>query len=80
MDITVTISEAEAKALSVVATSPSEWIENLVHERARLAIDSIFESEVQRMISDPNITDIPADKEAVVLAYNPPVVPSPMEV
>jgi hypothetical protein len=36
---TITISEAEDKALSVVAYSQQEWIENLVHARCVSAIE-----------------------------------------
>jgi hypothetical protein len=68
MEITITLTEAEAKALAYVAYSPQEWADNAVHERARIAMDEIFQMEVQRMLSDPSTTEIPADREAVVLA------------
>jgi hypothetical protein len=31
-------------------------------------MEEIFQMEVQRMLADPTITEIPADREAVVLA------------
>lgn len=68
MEITITLTEAEAKALAYVAYDPQEWAENAIKERARVAMEEIFQTEVQRMIKDPNITEIPADREAVVLA------------
>jgi hypothetical protein len=68
MEIIITLTEAEAKALAYVAYDVQDWVENAVHERARIAIDEIFQQEVQRMLSDPSTTEIPADKEAVVLA------------
>ena len=68
MEIKITLTEAEAKALAYVAYDVQDWVENAVHERARIAIDEIFQQEVQRMLSDPSTTEIPADKEAVVLA------------
>lgn len=68
MEITITLTEAEAKALAYVAYSPQEWADNAVHERARIAMDEIFQIEVARMLADPNTTEIPADREAVVLA------------
>ena len=68
MEISITLTEAETKALSYVAFDPQEWAENAVKERARIAIDEIFQAEVQRMLADPNTTEIPADREAVVLA------------
>ena len=68
MEINITLTEAEAKALAYVAYDPQEWANNAVKERSRLAMEEIFQAEVQRMLSDPNITEIPADREAVVLA------------
>ena len=68
MIITITLTEAQEKALSCVALSPQEWAENAVYNQCRMAIDEIYNSEVARMIDDPSITSIPADKDAVVLA------------
>lgn len=68
MDITITLTEAEAKALAHVANDPVEWANNVVKERARLAMEDIFANEVQQMLADPTVTNIPADREAVVLA------------
>jgi len=70
MEYKITLTEAEQKALSYVAVSPLEWIENAVKERCRLAIDEIFQLEVERMVKDPTVTEIPADKNSVVLAAN----------
>lgn len=68
MEIKITLTEAEAKAMAYVAYDVQEWAENAVHERARIAMDEIFQAEVARMLADPNTTEIPADREAVVLA------------
>lgn len=68
MKIEITLTEAENKALAYVALDPSEWATNAVKERARIAMEEIFQLEVQRMLADPNTTEIPADREAVVLA------------
>jgi len=70
MNYTITLTDAENKALAYVAVDPQDWIDNAVKERCRLAIEEIFQLEVQRMLADPNITEIPADREAVVLAAN----------
>ena len=64
---TVTLTDAEDKALRVVALDPQEWIDRAVHNRCRIAIDDIYSQEVQRMTDDPNIDSIPANKEQVVL-------------
>jgi hypothetical protein len=70
MEIKIALTEAETKALAYVAYDIQEWAENAIHERARLAMEEIFQTEVQRMLADPNTTEIPADREAVVLAAN----------
>lgn len=68
MEIKITLSEAEEKAMRFVAVSPEEWANNVVKERARLAMKQIFDAEVKRMSEDPDILEIPADVSAVVLA------------
>ena len=68
MNITITLTETQEKALAYVAASPQEWAENAVHNRCSIAIDEIYDMEVARMTADPAITSIPADKDAVVLA------------
>lgn len=65
---TVTLTDAELKALAYVAADPQDWIDNAVHNRCRIAMDEIYASEVARMTADPDITSIPADKEAVILS------------
>ena len=67
---TVTLTEAEDKAMQWIAYSVQEWIDNMVANRARKAIDNIYSNEVERMTADPEIDSIPADKDAVVLAAN----------
>jgi hypothetical protein len=63
---TITISEAEDKALSVVAYSQQEWIENLVHARCVSAIEEIVSLEVQRKLAAGE--PITGTKEDIVLA------------
>jgi hypothetical protein len=70
MKYEIELNEAEVKALSYVAYDPKEWIQNAASNRARIAIEEIFQQEVDRMLADPNITEIPADREAVILAAN----------
>lgn len=70
MEYTIKLTEAQNKALSYVAVDPEEWIRNAVFERARLAMEEIFQLELQRMLNDPDIKEIPADREAVVLSAN----------
>jgi hypothetical protein len=48
---TITLSDAEDKALGFVAYSQDDWIQNAVHERCRIAIEEIVSSEVQRKLA-----------------------------
>jgi hypothetical protein len=68
MEYIITLTNAEKKALDYVAYDTKEWIQNAASERARIAMEEIFQLEVARMLADPTITEIPADREAVVLA------------
>lgn len=66
--ITITLSDAEYKALGVVAVSQQEWIDNAVHERCRVAIDEIVNAEVQRKLALGEA--ITGSKDDIVLAAN----------
>jgi hypothetical protein len=65
---TIELTDAEVKAMEYVALSVQDWAENALKNRARQAMDEIYNAEVARMTNDPTVTSIPADKEAVVLA------------
>lgn len=65
---TITLTDAEDKALKYSAVDAQEWINNAVHEQCRRAMEEIFQKEIARMVADPDIKEIPADREAVVLA------------
>ena len=65
---TIELNDAEVKAMEYVALSVQDWADNALKNRARIAMDEIYNEEVARMTADPAITSIPADKEAVVLA------------
>jgi hypothetical protein len=65
---TITLSDAEDKALKFVALSAQDWIDNAVHERCRIAIEEIVNAEVQRKlaIGEP----ITGTKDEIVMAAN----------
>ena len=65
---TTTLTDSEKKAMEYIAVSVQDWADNALQNRARIAMDEIYDTEVARMTADPTITSIPADKEAVVLA------------
>lgn len=63
---TITLSDAEDKALAYVAYSQQEWIDNAVHDRCRIAIDEIVNTEVQRKLAAGE--PITGSKDDIVLA------------
>ena len=68
MNYTITISAAEDAALSHVALSQNDWIQNAVHERCRIAVDEIVQVTVQKCLQTG--TQIPGSKdEMVALAF-----------
>lgn len=65
---TITLTDAEDKALGYVAFSQQEWIDNAIHERCRIAIDEIVNAEVQRKLAAGET--ISGSKEDIVNAAN----------
>jgi hypothetical protein len=63
---TITLSDAEDKALNFVAISANDWIQNAVHERCRVAIEEIVAAEVQRITASGGT--ISGTKEDIVNA------------
>jgi hypothetical protein len=63
---TITLSDAEDKALHVVAMSAQEWIDNAVHERCRIAMEEIIAAEVQRLLGEGK--PITGTKDDIVIA------------
>jgi len=65
MEYTITLTEAEDKALSYVALSQQDWIDNAVHERCRVAIDEIVKICVEKCLETN--TQVPGSKDDMVL-------------
>ena len=63
---TITLTDAENKALGIIANSQQEWIDNVVHERCRIAIEEIVIQEVERITSIGGTMS--GTKEDIVLA------------
>lgn len=66
VQITIELTDVEYKGLAYVAVDPQEWVLTAAQARAQIAVNEIFDAEVKRMLSDPTIKSIPADKEQVV--------------
>lgn len=65
---TITLTDAEDKALGVIAFSQQDWIDNAVHNRCRIAIEEIVAAEVQRKLAAGE--SITGSKEDIVMAAN----------
>ena len=63
---TITLTNAEDKALKTIALSAQDWIDNAVHERCRIAIDEIVNAEVQRKLAANE--PITGSKDEIVMA------------
>lgn len=63
---TITLNDAEDKALHVVAMSAQDWINNAVHERCRVAIEEIVAAEVERITASGGT--LSGTKEDIVMA------------
>lgn len=65
MDYTITLTQAQDKALSYVAVSQQEWLENAALDRCRIAIDEIVKICVDKCLETN--TQIPGSKDDMVL-------------
>ena len=63
---TITLSDAEDKALGFVSFSQDAWIQNAVKERCRIAMEEIIAAEVQRLLGEGK--SITGSKDDIVMA------------
>jgi hypothetical protein len=68
LTITIELNNLEEKCIRYFAASPEEWVNNLVQSRIFSSKEEIYAAEVKRMTADPNIENIPANKDKVVEA------------
>lgn len=48
---TVTLTDAEDKAIHTIAESAQDWIDNVVHNRCRIAMEEIVNAHVQEQLA-----------------------------
>lgn len=48
---TITLTDAQQKAFAFAAVDPQDWVENVVFERCRIAMEEIIAAEVQRKLA-----------------------------
>ena len=64
---TVTLTDAEEKAMEYAAASVSEWIDNAAHNRARIAMDEICKIYTDHKLENNEAITV-VGKDAMVLA------------
>lgn len=67
LTITINLTDVEEMALRYVAADPQEWLESFVKYRSGVAIDEIYQKEVERLTA-AGADSIPTNKTTVVLA------------
>ena len=65
--IVINVTDAQWKAMTMSTPDPVEWVDGMVNNYANRIIDEIFVAEINRMSADPSITDIPADKDLIIM-------------
>ena len=82
ISFTVKCSNVEQKALLYVMSDIEAWLQATLNGRASSAIDEVVRNETARMMADPTITSIPANKFQIVqectqpfLRDAPPAIP-----
>jgi hypothetical protein len=63
-NITIELTETQIKGLESVALSPSDWANNVVTERARVAIDDIVTLYTNKALNEG--VQIPSTREEIV--------------
>lgn len=65
---TVTLTDAEEKALNASIVSPAEWVEGVVKMQCKNAMDEIVSSEIEKKLALGET--ISGSKEDIVMAAN----------
>lgn len=67
MEISVIINDVQKRALEHVMYDIQEWLQNAIDVRAEAAIEELLKLETDRLISDPTINSIPANRDEIIL-------------
>lgn len=79
MDYTVTLTEAETKAMEYIAADVQEWIDNAAHNRARIAIDEICDLYVKHKLDNNEAITATNKSDMVLAAYEEGLVKTAAE-
>ena len=77
VSITIELTSVQFKSLSCACSNVQEWVDNAATARAYVAYDEIVAKEVARMMADPTIQNIPANKDEIVMNASPDVLRPP---
>jgi hypothetical protein len=69
MDYTITLTEAENKAMEYIAADVDDWITNAATNRARIAIDEICDLYVKHKLDNNEAITVTNKPDMVLAAY-----------
>ena len=65
MNYIITLSDSENLAMQYVAHSVDDWIQNLIHERARTAKEDVVKLAIDKFLE--NNIQIPSTKDDIIV-------------
>ena len=71
---TIELSDVEQKAMEYIAVDIDQWVQNAIHERARLAIEEMVRDDISYRMQ--NGLTISGTRDEMVLASTLPVAPA----
>lgn len=80
MDYTITLSEAQQKAMEYIAVDVDDWITNAAHNRARIAIDDICKIYTDYKLENNEAITVVGKDAMVLAAYEEGLIRSAVEV
>jgi len=79
MDYTITLTEAEKKAMEYIAMDVFDWIDNAAHNRARIAIDEICAIYTNHKLQNNEPITATNKSDMVLAAYQEGIVKTAVE-
>jgi hypothetical protein len=76
-NIVFEITDNEQKVLDRYCMDSQEWIEKAVHHLVEGAKTQIYDSEVERILADPDVATLVTDRNEIVNMYSGPLKGNP---
>lgn len=64
--IEIELTDLQAKVWAMFVSDPQEIAENFVRNEVRRCEDAIYAEELERLMADPEVDTIPADRNAII--------------